>query len=115
MPTRSALEPQAGRRPRARLAEGVREHVALDPARTAPGAPGHHIGPLEVAPFPGDPGRAFLPDDAFRAALDALRSRQASDGGWRVNFEPISSAATAEWRGFATLRALLVLRAADRL
>lgn len=100
---------------RARLEEGVREHVALDPARTAPGAPGHHIGPLEVAPFPGDPGRAFLPDHAVDAALDALASRQRPDGGWEVNFDPISTAATAEWRGWATLQALLVLRAADRL
>jgi hypothetical protein len=100
---------------RARLAAGVREHVALDPAMTAPGAPGHHIGPLEVAPFPGDPGRAFLPDDAVEAALDALACRQRPDGGWDVNFEPISTAATAEWRGWATLQALLVLRAAGRL
>lgn len=100
---------------RERLAVGVREHVALDPALTAPGAPGHHIGPLEVAPFPGDPGRAFLPDDAVEVALDALASRQEPDGGWAVNFDPVSTAATVEWRGWATLQALLVLRAAGRV
>lgn len=98
-----------------RLAEAVAEHVALDPAMVAPGAPGHHIGPLEVAPFPTDPGRALLPADAVAAQLDALADRQQSDGGWAVNFEPISPAAQAEWRGWATLQALLVLRAAGRL
>lgn len=100
---------------RSRLAAGVRDHVALDPALTAPGAPGHHIGPLEVAPFPGDPGRAFLPAAAVEAALDALAARQRPDGGWDVNFAPISSAATAEWRAWATLHALVVLRAAGRV
>lgn len=100
---------------RARLEAGVREHVALDPALTAPGAEGHHIGPLEVAPFPGDPLRTILPVEAVEAALDALGERQRPDGGWDVNFDPISSAATAEWRAWATLQALLVLRAAGRL
>jgi hypothetical protein len=97
------------------LEQGVREHIALDPALTEPGAPGHHIGPLEIAPFPDDPGRAFLPQDAVDAALDALAARQRPDGGWDVNFEPISSASTAEWRGWATVHALRVLRAAGRL
>ncbi|MDO9407898.1 hypothetical protein [Patulibacter sp.] len=100
---------------RARLADGVRAHVAQDPALTAPGAEGHHIGPLEVAPFPDSPLRALLPVDAVEAALDALQERQRPDGGWEVNFAPISSAATAEWRAWATLQALLVLRAAGRL
>jgi hypothetical protein len=100
---------------RERLAAAVREHVALDPALTAPGAPGHHIGPLEVAPYPGDPGRALLPPAAVDAALDALQARQAADGGWELNFEPISAAALAAWRGWATLGALLVLRANGRL
>jgi hypothetical protein len=100
---------------RDRLAAGIRDHVALDPALTAPGAPGHHIGPLEVAPFPGDPGRAFLPPEAVDAALDALADRQRPDGGWDVNFAPISTAATAEWRAWATLQSLLILRAAGRL
>jgi hypothetical protein len=100
---------------RDRLAAGVRDHVALDPALTAPGAPGHHIGPLEVAPFPGDPGRAFLPPEAVDAALDALADRQRPDGGWDVNFAPISAAAAAEWRAWATLHSLLILRAAGRL
>jgi hypothetical protein len=107
-----APDPDALRRA---LAAGVAEHVALDPALTAPEAPGHHIGPLDVAPFPGDPGRAFLPPEAVEAALDALAGRQASDGGWPVNFAPISSAATAEWRGWATVQALAVLDAAGRL
>ncbi|WP_210492615.1 hypothetical protein [Patulibacter sp. SYSU D01012] len=100
---------------RTRLAAGVREHVALDPALTAPGAPGHHIGPIEVAPYPGDPGRALLPAAAVDAALDALAARQRPDGGWEVNFPPISAGALAEWRGFATVGALLVLREAGRL
>lgn len=97
------------------LMAGIREHVALDPALTAPGAPGHHIGPLEVAPFPDSPGRDLLPADAVEAALDAVVDRQRPDGGWDVNFAPISTAATAEWRGWATLQWLLVLHAAGRV
>lgn len=97
------------------LAAGIREHVALDPALTAPGAPGHHIGPLEVAPFPDSPGRELLPPDAVEAALEAVVERQLPDGGWQVNFPPISTAATAEWRSWATLQWLLVLRAAGRV
>jgi len=100
---------------RERLAQGVADHIALDPALTEPGAPGHHIGPLEIAPWPTDPGRALLPPAAVEAALDALAARQRPDGGWPVNFAPISAAATAEWRGWATVHALLVLRAAGRL
>ncbi|WP_022928312.1 hypothetical protein [Patulibacter americanus] len=100
---------------RERLAVAVREHVALDPALTAPGAPGHHIGPLEVAPFPDDPGRALIPATAVDAALDALEDRQAADGGWEINFEPISAAGLAGWRGWATLGSLLILRANGRL
>jgi hypothetical protein len=98
-----------------RLGEAVRAHVALDPALTAPGAPGHHIGPLEVAPFPDDPGRGLIPTGAVEAALDALEERQAADGGWELNFEPISFAGRAAWRGWATLGALLILRANGRL
>lgn len=105
-------EPDAGRE---LLAAAVREHVALDPALTAPGAPGHRIGPLEVAPLPDDPGRALVPAAAVEAALDALEQRQAADGGWELNFEPISSAGLAAWRGWATLGSLLILRANGRL
>lgn len=97
------------------VAAGIREHVAFDPELTAPGAPGHHIGPLEVAPFPDSPGRDLLPADAVEAALDAVVARQRADGGWEVNFAPISTAATAEWRAWATLQWLLVLRAAGRV
>jgi hypothetical protein len=100
---------------RERLAAAVREHVALDPALTAPGAPGHHIGPLEVAPYPDDPGRALIPAAAVEAALDALEERQAADGGWELNFAPISAAGLAGWRGWATLGSLLILRANGRL
>jgi hypothetical protein len=100
---------------RDRLAEAVREHVAFDPALTAPGAPGHHIGPLEVAPFPDDPGRSLIPAAAVEAALNALEQRQAADGGWELNFEPISAAGLAAWRGWATLGSLLILRANGRL
>lgn len=100
---------------RDRLEAAAREHVALDPALTAPGAAGHHIGPLDVAPFPDSPGRDLFPQDAIDAALDAVVERQRPDGGWDVNFAPISTAAVAEWRSWATLGSLLVLRAAGRL
>jgi hypothetical protein len=41
------------------------------------------------------------------AALSAYRN---ADGGWSVDFQSYSPAAALEWRGYATVRALSILR-----
>jgi hypothetical protein len=100
---------------RARLLAAAEELVALDPAATAPEATEHRIGPLAVAPRPTAPGYDLFPAEVFAEHYDALVAQQQQDGGWEVNFPPISPAAHAEWRGWATVDALLTLRAAGRL
>jgi hypothetical protein len=44
------------------------------------------------------------------ADMDRLAGGQQADGGWEVNFTPYSSAAALEWRGYATVQAVAVLR-----
>ena len=54
---------------------------------------------------------ASLLDDAVVAVdLERLASEQEADGRWSVDFESYSPAAALEWRGYATVRALSVLR-----
>jgi hypothetical protein len=36
--------------------------------------------------------------------------RQEEDGGWSVDFQSYTPAAAPEWRGYASVRALAVLR-----
>jgi len=47
---------------------------------------------------------------AVAADLERLASEQLEDGGWTVDFQSYSPAAALEWRGYATVRALSVLR-----
>jgi hypothetical protein len=65
--------------------------------------------PLDFAPFPG-PARRLLSSAAIAADLRRLADAQQDDGGWRVDFASYSPAAELEWRGYATVRAVTVLR-----
>ena len=47
--------------------------------------------------------------------LDALERAQQDDGGWRVAWPDWNAAAAVEWRGVATVNALTLLRANDRV
>src|SRR5919109_451474 len=49
-------------------------------------------------------------DGAVARDLERLAGEQADDGGWSVDFQSYSPAAALEWRGYATVRALTVLR-----
>jgi hypothetical protein len=77
----------------------------------AGGAEDEMVRPLDFAPFPDRPARALLDPDAVRADLDRLAAGQQDDGGWRVDYASYSPAAALEWRGYATVRAVAVLRA----
>jgi hypothetical protein len=79
------------------------------------GAEGETIKPLDVSPTPGRPLRALFTPETIEADLDRLVSEQRDDGGWDVDHTVASPAAALEWRGFATVRALNVLRANERL
>lgn len=75
------------------------------------GADDEYLRPLDFAPRPGTRARALFTDDVIAAELDRLASRQQPDGGWVVDFAAESPAAALEWRGYATVSALVILQA----
>ena len=74
------------------------------------GLPDEALAPLDLAPEPGRPARAFIDRAAIEADLERLASEQEEDGGWTVDFQSYSPAAALEWRGYATVHALSILR-----
>jgi hypothetical protein len=74
------------------------------------GRPDEALLPLDLAPEPGRPARAILDEAAVAADLERLASEQRRDGGWSVDFQSYSPAAALEWRGYATVRAVTVIR-----
>jgi hypothetical protein len=84
--------------------------VALDP-----NAPGEVHTPLDFAPTPASLARRLFSDAVMKAHLDALAAAQQADGGWLVNWKIWTPATGTEWRAWATIRALLTLRAYERL
>ncbi len=52
---------------------------------------------------------------AIEADLDRLEAEQHDDGGWDVDWAHWSPAGGLEWRGWATVRALRILRANGRV
>jgi hypothetical protein len=78
------------------------------------GVEGEAMNPLDFAPEPGRPIREFFSDTAIETELDRLVAEQREDGGWTVDWGSFSAAAAFEWRGWATVRALKVLRSNGR-
>ncbi|OLT53640.1 hypothetical protein BJF89_02070 [Corynebacterium sp. CNJ-954] len=75
------------------------------------GAEGETLRLLDISPFPDQPVRELLDTAALEDDLDRLERSQCTDGGWPVDFTSYSPAASLEWRGHATVRAVEVLRA----
>jgi hypothetical protein len=69
------------------------------------------LRPLDFAPLPGRPTRQLIDADVIEADLRRVADGQQDDGGWRVDFTNYSPAAELEWRGYATVGALSMLRA----
>jgi hypothetical protein len=80
--------------------------VAYDPATT-----GYAQFPLDWSPVPTHPLRSLFTDEVIQTHLKVLADRQQPDGGWPINWEPISAVVAAEWRGWGTVQALLTLQA----
>jgi hypothetical protein len=74
------------------------------------GRPDETLWPLDLAPEPGRPARTILDEAVVKADLERLAGEQEKDGGWSVDFQSYSPAAALEWRGYATVRALTILR-----
>jgi hypothetical protein len=87
------------------------EHVPRDGRlRVVGGLPNEALWPLDLAPEPGRPARTLVDEAVVAADLQRLAAEQEEDGGWTVDFQSYSPAAALEWRGYATVRALSVLR-----
>lgn len=74
------------------------------------GAQDEALRALDLAPRPGVLRNLFA-DDVVAAEFDRLVRGQQPDGGWTVDFESSSTAASLEWRGYATVAALTTLSA----
>ena len=107
----SASVPEA-----AELLDRLRPQVPADGLlHVTGGAEDEFMRPLDFAPLPGGPARSLFAAEVVDAELDRLAAGQQPDGGWTVDFDSYSAAATLEWRGHATVQALLLLRANGRL
>lgn len=73
------------------------------------------LRPLDISPEPNGPLRNLFDVDLIAGELDRMADGQQDDGGWTVDFQSQSAAGALEWRGYATVHALTVLRAHDRL
>jgi hypothetical protein len=105
------------RRPEAAaLMDALAAHVPADGrVPVAGGAEGETLRPLDIAPDPGRPSRALVDPAAIADDLHRLASSQQSDGGWTVDYLPISPAGSLDWRGYATVKAIATLRRNDAL
>ena len=96
----------------ARLGEFVPADGRL---RVSGGADDEVLHPLYFAPDPGRPARGLLSADLIEADLDRLAAGQQDDGGWTVDFRSESPSGSLDWRGYATVDAIAVLRANGRM
>jgi hypothetical protein len=106
------LDAAAAQVPRARpLLDRLTRYVVSDgPTPVTGGAEGEVLHLLDFTPHPDAPSRASFTGDAIAADLDRLAGQQQPDGGWVITFTPYSPAAALEWRGYATVQAVAVLR-----
>lgn len=106
------LDAAAERVPRARpLLDRLARYVVSDgPTPVAGGVPDEVLHLLDFTPNSEAPSRTLFAEGAIAADLDRLGRQQLPDGGWTVTFTSYSPAAALEWRGYATVQAVAVLR-----
>ena len=75
------------------------------------GGSGHEVlNPVQFAPVPDRPAHSLFTPEVIAADLQRLAGLQQADGGWVVDFASCSPAAALEWRGYATVEAVMVLQ-----
>lgn len=79
------------------------------------GVEGEALRPLDFSPWPDEPRRALFAADTIAADLTRLAGQQQDDGGWTVDFVSQTAAGALEWRGYATVDAIMILRAHQKL
>jgi hypothetical protein len=82
------------------------------PTPVAGGAADEMLYLLDFTPYADAPSRTLFGQSAVADDLTRLARQQRPDGGWTVTFTPYSPAAALEWRGYATVQAVAVLRRA---
>jgi hypothetical protein len=93
------------------LLERLGRHIPTDGlVHVGGGLDDEFMRPLDFAPDPGRPARSLFADDVVAADLERFAGLQQDDGGWPCEFANYSAAATLDWRGHLTVRALSVLR-----
>jgi hypothetical protein len=105
------VRPEAGE-----VLNALRTYVPADGLlHVTGGADEEFMRPLDFAPLPGGPARDLFAGEVVGADLQRLAGDQLPDGGWAVDFDSYSPAATLEWRGYRTVQALQLLRDNDAL
>ena len=79
--------------------------------RVTGGADGEVLHALDVAPRPDRPIRTLFAAEVIATDLQRLAGQQQEDGGWIVDFRSASPAGSLDWRGYATVGAIDILRA----
>jgi hypothetical protein len=74
------------------------------------GSAGEALRPLNFSPEPDDASRRLFAPGVIEADLARVAGEQQVDGGWRVDFTSYSPMADVEWRGYATVDAVGILR-----
>jgi hypothetical protein len=93
------------------LLEKLGAHIPADGrVRVRGGTEDEALRPLDIAPYPDRPARALFTPDLVAADLERLAGLQQDDGGWTVDYQKISPAGSLDWRGYATVRAVDILR-----
>lgn len=96
----------------AALVEGLSRHVPADGVLPVEGgSQGEVLHPLDLAPRAGRPSQALFSGDVIAVDRQRLAARQQPDGGWTVGYGSASVAGALEWRGYATVAALVILGA----
>jgi hypothetical protein len=94
-----------------RLLERLAEFVPADGrVPVTGGTEDESLHALDLAPYPDRPARALFTDEVISADLERVVSGQQEDGGWTVDFLSISPAGSMDWRGYATVQAVDILR-----
>lgn len=73
------------------------------------------LTPLHFAPSPDAYCRPLFTDRQIAGHLEELAAQQQEDGGWPILWTPPGEMARLEWRAYATLRALSILRAYGKI
>jgi hypothetical protein len=84
--------------------------ISDGPTPVPGGAEGESLHLLDFTPYRDAPSRAHFTDAAISSDLERVAGNQQHDGGWTVDFTMFSPAAVLEWRGYATVQTIGILR-----